>query len=186
MFYPARLLGFGHVSVMNFPPVKPTITCTLDDEISANLAFKLQDKNRRDQILILRECMDVISQVAVDPGESRVMKVVGTALAGVIMMGAGAVGSIDPDTGGHTYDSTRKFCNTMKYAVMDLRILLETTDISGMGEVLKRKVACLLNLDLELRSNGVIPLFPPCHAPRRVRSDVVKAFGETQRARIVR
>lgn len=148
-YYPMRFLGFASVSMSRY---KRDQICSLVDARATGSVHTLRKSDRKAKIVFLKRCMDIITLVAVDHQGSRFLEVCGKILAAVIVIGAGVIAGIDPDTGEDCYASARVFTNTIKFIVMELRMLLETNDISKRSEELQAQIEFLLRFDIELRA----------------------------------
>lgn len=154
-FFPMRFIGFTVIAEQ----LCPSRAYFLFDESAENATQALRANDRKAKAALLREAVNILTEVSVDSRGSRVLNILGRVLAHVILMGARASGHADTDTGNNCYDADPKFTNTVKFAVQELRILLETTDISHKSKEVQEAIWSLLRLDIQLQ---VTPTAGPC------------------------
>lgn len=148
-FYPVRFLGLSRA--LESTPKKSTY-CVFFDQAVDQLATDLRARNHKTRMKFLRNFTVILKAVSYERHDPRLVRFAGRCLSIAAMFVARTAGSMDHDTGGHCYDSDKVFTNTFKHAVVELRILLELTDISMKDPSLREAVNQLLWLDIELRT----------------------------------
>lgn len=155
VLYPLRLLGIGKSVILG-----TWVThCILFDESAERTVRILRSRSLIAKAAFLHHCHRVLSGALIYTGDSRAWKLLSKMLYTFSMMIVGLEGIADPDTGQNCYNSARVYTNTIKYAVEELRALMELHDMSMQSESLQKHIQDLLHADIELRAT-------PTHAKK--------------------
>lgn len=147
LLYPMRFLGY--TKLVAFPSHQRI--CFLLDERAEDAVRAIRSGDHYEKALTLGLIKLILTEVGMDDHESKFSKFCTKTLSRLIMTTARLAGSTDDDTGNECYDADRKFTNTIKYAVQELRAMLETNDISTLRREVQDNVYWLLRLDVQLR-----------------------------------
>lgn len=121
------------------------------DERAEEVTQALRANDRKAKADILREATDVLAEVSIDHRGRKRLELLGRSLGHAAMIESRFKAHGDKDTGNSCYAADKKFTNTIKNAVLQLRTLLVIINISKRSKDLQERVWWLLRLDIQLR-----------------------------------